>query len=57
MLLMVPEEAEVDMQPTLVIYGDDTKAMWALVAEHKGVTEGIVRYLVRVLDQSSYQGQ
>ena len=54
---MVPEEAEVDMQPTLVIYDDDKKAMWALAVEQKGVTEGIVRYLVGVLDQSGYQGQ
>jgi hypothetical protein len=54
---MVPEEAEKDMQPTLVIYDDDKKAMWALAVEQKGVTEGIVRYLVGILDQSGYQGQ
>jgi hypothetical protein len=54
---MVPEEAEKDMQPTLVIYDDDKKTMWALAVEQKGVTEGIVRYLVGALDQSGYQGQ
>ena len=51
---MVPEEAEVDMQPTLVIYDDDKKAMWALAVEQKGVTEGIVRYLVGALYLSGY---
>ena len=54
---MTPEEAEETMQPTLVVYDDDKKAMWALAVEQKGVTEGIVKYLVGVLDQSGYQGQ
>ena len=31
--------------------------MWALAVEQKGVTEGIVKYLVGVLDQSGYQTQ
>ena len=54
---MVPEEAEIDMQPTLVVYDDDKKAMWALAVDQKGVTEGIVKYLFGVLCQSGYQGQ
>ncbi len=49
---MTPEEAEETMQPTLVVYDDDKKAMWALAVERNGVTEGIVKYLVGVLDQS-----
>ena len=43
---MTVEEAEEGMQPTLVIYDDDKKAMWALAVEQKGVTEGIVKYIV-----------
>ena len=54
---MVPEEAGIDLQPTLVVYDDDKKAIWALAVEQEGVTEGIVKYLVGVLDQSGYQGQ
>ena len=54
---MTAEEAEEGMQPTLVIYDNDTKAMWALAVEQKCVTEGIVKYIVRVLDQSGNQGQ
>ena len=54
---LVPKEAEIDMQPTLVVYDDDKKAMRALAFEQKAVTEGIVEYLVGVLDQRAYQGQ
>ena len=54
---MTAEEAEETMQPTLVVYDDDKMAFWALGVEQKGVTEGIVRYLAGILDQSGYQGQ
>ena len=45
------------MQPTLLIYGDDKKAMWDLAVEQKGVTEGIVKCMVGVQDQPGHQGQ
>jgi hypothetical protein len=54
---MTAEEAEEDMQPTLVIYDDDKMSFWALAVEQKGVTEGIVKYVAGILDQSGYQGQ
>ena len=44
------EEADESMQPTLVIYDDDKKAFWALGVEQKGVAEGIVKYVVSILD-------
>ena len=43
---MAAEEAEDNMQPTVVIHDDDKKPMSALAVEQKGVTEGIVRYVV-----------
>ena len=49
---MTAEEADEEMQPTLVIYDDHTRAFWALGVEQKGVTEGIVKYVAGVLDQS-----
>ena len=52
---MTPEEAEKTMQPTLVVYDDDKKVTWALAVEQKGMIEGIMKYIVGVLDQSGYQ--
>ena len=49
-IFMTPEEAEETMQDTLVVYDDDKKVMGTLAVEQKGVTEGIVKYLVGVLD-------
>ena len=54
---MTAEEAEESMQPTLVIYDDDKMAFWAPGVEQKGVTEGIVKYVAGILDQSGYLGQ
>ena len=54
---MVAEEIEEGMQPTLVIYDDDKMSFWALGVEQKGVTEGIVKYVAGIMDQSGHQGQ
>ena len=54
---MTAEEAEEEMQPTLVIFDDDKESFWALGVERKGVTEGIVKYVAGILDQSGYQGE
>ena len=54
---MTAEDAEETMQPTLVIFDDDKQAFWALGVEQKGVTEGIVKYIAGIWDQSGYQGQ
>ena len=54
---MTTEEANEEMQLTFVILDDDKKAMWALGVEQKGVEEGILNYIVGILDQSGYPGQ
>ena len=54
---MTTEEAEVDMQPTLIIHDDDKDFFWAFGIEQKGVTEGIVKYVAGILGQSGYQGE
>ena len=53
---MTAEDAEETMQPTLFIFDDDQPALWAFAVEQKGVTEGIVKYVAGILDQSGYQG-
>ena len=50
--VMTAEEAKEAMQPTFVIYNDDKDSFWALGVEQKGVTEGIVKYVAGILDQS-----
>ena len=54
---MTAEEAEEEMQPTLGIFDDDKESFWVLGVEQKGATEGIVKYVAGILDQSGYQGQ
>ena len=54
---MTAEEAEEEMQPTLDVFDDDKESCWALGVEQKGVTEGIVKYVAGILDQSGYRGQ
>ena len=54
---MTAEDADESMQPTLVVFDDDKQAFWALAVEQKGVTEGIVKYVAGILDQSGYQGE
>ena len=34
------------MQPTLVVLDDNKESFWALGVEQKGVTEGIVKYVL-----------
>ena len=51
---MTAEEVDEERQPNLVIYDDHTSSFWALGVEQKGVTEGIVKYVAGVLDQSGY---
>ena len=52
-----PEEAEEDMQPSLVMYDDDKKAFWAAGVMSKEVTEPVVKLVKDILDQSGYVGQ
>ena len=54
---MVAEEAEEEMQPTLVVFDDDKESFWALGIEQKGVRKGISKYVAGILDQSGYQGK
>jgi hypothetical protein len=52
-----PEEAEEDMQASLIMFDDDKEAFWALGVEAKGPSEPVVRYVKGILDQSGYEGQ
>ena len=54
---MTAEDAGEEMQPTLVVFDDDKESFWALGVEQRGATEGIVKYVAGILDQSGYQGQ
>ena len=54
---MGSEEAEEDMQPSLVVFDDDKEAFWAIGVRTKTVTEQIVKYLKVILDQSAYEGE
>ena len=54
---MGPEEAEEDMQPSIVIYDDNKDAFWAMGIKTKAVTEGTVKYFKDVLDESGYEGE
>ena len=54
---MGAEEAEENMQPSLVMYDDAKKAFWALGVDRKGPSEPVVKYVKDVLDQSGYEGQ
>ena len=51
---VTPEEADEEMQPTLVVFDDDKESFWALGVEQTGATEGIVKYVAGILDQSGY---
>ena len=54
---MGSEEAEEDMQPSLVIYDDHASAFWALGVRNKTVTEQVVKYFKDILDESGYEGE
>ena len=53
---MGAEEAEEEMQPSLIMYDDDKKAFWAAGVQSKAVSESIVKYVKDILDQSGYEG-
>ena len=52
-----PEEEEEGMQPSLVVYGDDKDAFWAIGIASKAVTQPLVKYFKDLLDQSGYDGE
>ena len=49
---MTPEEADEEMQPSLIMYDDHKGAFWATSVRAKGVNEAVVRYVKEILDQS-----
>ena len=53
----VRKEAEASMQPTLVMYDDDTTSVWTTGVEKKGVAEPIVDFCLGNIDQSGYSGE
>ena len=54
---MGSEEAEEEMQPSLVIFDDDKESFWAIGVGSKAVTEPLVKHVKDILDQSGYEGQ
>ena len=50
------DEATDGIPPTLVVWDDGNRALWALPVEHKGATEYVVRWLVRKLEEAGYSG-
>ena len=54
---MGAEEADEDVQPSLVIFDDDKGAFWAIGTRTKTVTEQLVKYFKDILDQSGYIGE
>ena len=49
---MGSEEAEEDMQPSLIMHDDQKGAFWAAGVRAKGVNEAVVKYVKEILDQS-----
>ena len=54
---MGSEDAEEDMQPSLVVSDGNKEAFWAICVRTKTVTEQIVKYFKVILDQSGYEGE
>ena len=42
---MTPEEADEQMQPSLIMYDDSKEAFWATWVRSKGVSEAVVKYV------------
>ena len=54
---MTLEEADEEMQPSLIMYDDRKGAFGATSVRTKGASEAVVKYVKEVLDQSGYEGQ
>ena len=54
---MGTEEADEEMQPSLVIFVDEKGAFWAIGTRTKTMTEQLVKYFKDILDQSGYIGE
>ena len=54
---MGSEEADENMQPSLVIFDDDKEAFWAIGVNSKSVTEPLVKHFTNILGQSGYEGE
>ena len=50
------EEADENIQPSVLIYDDDKDACWAIVIKAKTVIEQLVKYFKDVLGQSGHEG-
>ena len=55
--LMGSEEADENMQPSLVRFDDDKEAFWAIGVKSKTVTEPLVKHFTNILGQSGYEGE
>ena len=56
-VFMGSEQAEEDMQPSLIMYDDDKGACWAAGVRAKGVREAVVKYVKGILEHSEYEGE
>ena len=54
---MGAEEAEEEMQHSLIMYDGHKGAVWAAGVRAKGVSEAIVKYVKDILDQPGYEGE
>ena len=54
---MGSEEADENIQPSLVIYDDSKDSFWAVGVRTKTVTEQLVKHFKDILDQSGYEGE
>ena len=49
-------EGEHGMQPALILYDGDKDSFWAVAAEEKGPTDAMVKYGVRIIEESGFIG-
>ena len=54
---MGSEEAEEEMQPSLIMYDDSKCAFWAVGVRAKGVSEAVFKYVKDILGQSGPEGE
>ena len=52
----VPEERDGEVPPTLVVYDDDKKAIWAYACENKTTSEGLIAWMMQNLSDAGYSG-
>ena len=54
---MVPEERSEELAPILLGYDDSTKSTWTMRVDHKGPTEGSVKWMTGKIEAAGHAGQ